>query len=432
MNAFEFADMNELLSMIFVMSWSSNTFDVVMNDENVQKLLKSDEKFDAVIVEVFAIDGLLGLGQHFNCPVIGVSTFDGVYWQDIYTANQSPYSYVPMMFANLPERMNFQQRLFNLVVSEVEKFIYTFYHLRNQRRQYEKYFPLATKSFDEALKSMSILFTNSHVSSSSARPTMPNMIGINGIHIDQAKPLPKDIQTFLDSASDGVLLFSMGSVIQSKDWTTQQREILVKTFSKLNQKVLWKYENETLPGKPDNVMIGSWIPQRDILAHPNVKVFITHGGKQGTTEAFLEGIPLLGIPVYGDQMMNLAQAEQKGYAINIPFRNITEENLLSGLTELLTNPKYDENAKRLSAIFNDRPLSPKQAVIYWTEYVIRHKGADHLKSIGLQQNYVEFHMIDVYLFLLVVMIVLFYIFYKIFKCILARVFRPSSKKQKTN
>lgn len=64
-------------------------------------------------------------------------------------------------------------------------------------------------------------------------------------------------------------------------WPVDKREAFVKAFGKLKQKVLWKYENETLPGNPGNIKISSWIPQRDILAHPNVKLFITHGGILG-------------------------------------------------------------------------------------------------------------------------------------------------------
>ncbi|KAG5670631.1 hypothetical protein PVAND_000879 [Polypedilum vanderplanki] len=56
--------------------------------------------------------------------------------------------------------------------------------------------------------------------------------------------------------------------------------------------------------KPDNVMISSWLPQRDILAHPNVKAYICHGGLLGTTEAVYEGVPVLGIPIFGDQKTN--------------------------------------------------------------------------------------------------------------------------------
>ena len=35
--------------------------------------------------------------------------------------------------------------------------------------------------------------------------------------------------------------------------------------------MIWKWEAE-MPDAPPNVLISSWLPQLDILAHPNVKV----------------------------------------------------------------------------------------------------------------------------------------------------------------
>lgn len=371
------------------------TIDSMISNEDIQKLIRT-EKFDAVVVELFGLDALIGFGQHFNCPVIGVTTFDGVYWNDIYTSNQSPYSYVPMIFAGLPDKMTFVQRLQNTILSQAEKILWNFYHLPKQRQLYEKFFPQAKFSLDEVHRNVSMVFMNSHVSYSSARPFLPNMIGIGGIHMDPPKELPQDIEEFLDSATEGAILFSMGSFVQSSDWTVEQREAFLKVFGRLKQKVLWKYENETLPGNPGNIKIGKWIPQRDIIAHPNVKVFITHGGQCGTTEALFEGVPLLGIPIFGDQGMNVERAVQKGYALSLNLEDINEKNFGNALNELLNNPKYTENAKLISRITNDRAMDPKQAVVYWTEHVIKYQGADYLKSVGRNLNFVEFHLIDVY------------------------------------
>jgi glucuronosyltransferase len=226
---------------------------------------------------------------------------------------------------------------------------------------------------------------------------MPNMIDIGGIHVvDPPAKLPDDIQQFLDSATDGVILFSMGSMLQSVDWTVQQRKAFSGAFGKLKQKILWKYENETLPGNPGNIMIKSWIPQRDILAHPNVKLFLTHGGLLGTTEALYEGIPVLGIPIYGDQRMNMARAVSKGYGLEIDLNDITEELLTKNFNELLSNENFKKNAEEISKRFKDRPMSPNQSVVYWTEHVIRHHGANYLRSAGLKLNSLQRHLIDVY------------------------------------
>ena len=166
---------------------------------------------------------------------------------------------------------------------------------------YNKYFPNAKHTYDEMINGVALIFLSSHNSVTGGRPYLPNMIEVGGIHISQKKPLPKDIQEFLDYAPDGVVVFTMGSIVKAEQFTEHIREAFVRAFGRIKQKVLWKYENETLPNKPDNLMISPWIPQRDILSHPNVKLFISHGGYLGTTEATSEGVPILGLPIYGDQ-----------------------------------------------------------------------------------------------------------------------------------
>lgn len=257
----------------------------------------------------------------------------------------------------------------------------------------------AGKSFCDQMKNVSLVLINHHFTTSSIRPLVANMIEIGGIHVDPVKPLPNDIQEFLDSATEGVILFSMGSVIQGTQWQVDKREAFVKAFGNLKEKVLWKYENKTLPRKPDNVMISPWVPQRDILAHPNIKLFITHGGLLGTTEALVEGVPVLGIPVYADQKMNMLKAEDFGYGITMDIDEINTNLLENNLQKLLTDPKYSQNAKSISERYNDRPMTPHELTVYWVEYVIRHRGASHLRSSAHNLNYFQLNLIDVYLFI---------------------------------
>lgn len=76
-----------------------------------------------------------------------------------------------------------------------------------------------------------------------------------------------------------------------------------------------------------------------LLAHPNVKLFITHGGLLSTIETIYHGVPILGIPMFGDQKMNMANAVAQGYAQMLDFKDLTEESLLSGINEILQNPQ---------------------------------------------------------------------------------------------
>ncbi|MFI6096910.1 glycosyltransferase [Lentzea sp. NPDC051213] len=63
--------------------------------------------------------------------------------------------------------------------------------------------------------------------------------------------------------------------------------------------VLWslpKSQHHLLPDDvPSNVRIETWVPQVDVLAHPHVRVFMTHGGN-GTHHGLYHGKPVLLMP----------------------------------------------------------------------------------------------------------------------------------------
>jgi glucuronosyltransferase len=69
----------------------------------------------------------------------------------------------------------------------------------------------------------------------------------------------------LDEAKDGFIFFSLGSNLRSNAMATQKQQAFLDAFSELPQRVLWKYEVDSLPGQPSNVKIGKWLPQSDIL-----------------------------------------------------------------------------------------------------------------------------------------------------------------------
>jgi glucuronosyltransferase len=57
--------------------------------------------------------------------------------------------------------------------------------------------------------------------------------------------------------------------------------------------------------------------------------------------------------------------------------------------------RYRENAQRLSRIYRDQPLTPLQQAAFWTEYVIRHKGAPHMRSAVLDLTWCQYFLLDV-------------------------------------
>ena len=97
----------------------------------------------------------------------------------------------------------------------------------------------------------------------------------------------------LPDAEDGVIFVSFGSAIKSSQMSEKLKNVFTNVFSKLKQKILWKWETEEMEGKPDNVKLSKWLPQQDILSHPNLKLFISHMGQSSAQEALCHQVPVV-------------------------------------------------------------------------------------------------------------------------------------------
>lgn len=127
--------------------------------------------------------------------------------------------------------------------------------------------------------------------------------------------------------------------------------------------------------------------------------------------------------------MNMAKAVSKGYGLQVAFDEVTEESISQALDKLLKDSSYAEIAKKVSSQFLDRPMSPQEAVVYWTEYAVKHHGAKHLQAAASRLNFIELHSIDVYSLLAVIFVVILIIDYYILKAIIKRCFKKKNQQK---
>lgn len=68
----------------------------------------------------------------------------------------------------------------------------------------------------------------------------------------------------MDGAKNGVIYFSLGTNVKSDGMSEEMKQSLLKTFSKLDQTVIWKFETDMENTVP-NVHLVKWAPQPSIL-----------------------------------------------------------------------------------------------------------------------------------------------------------------------
>lgn len=301
-------------------------------------LARSDINFDVVICEIFVNEALIGFGQHFGAPVIGLDTIGATMWTMEMVGAPAPLSYVPSRLLSMTDTMNFAQRIGNTLLNGLDRFIYNQY-LTHQEQIYQNVFPGISKpSLEKIRKNVSLVLVNQHYSTSFPQPLVPNMIEIGGLHIhmNMSKTIPSDIRQFIENSKSDVVYVSLGTT----ELPPNILKDLLQVFGLLKQSVLWNYQHPDLPDKPDNVMIRAWVPQNDILEHSNVNLFITNGGMLSMNEAAYHGVPVIGIPMFGDQFLNVFRAESAGYCLSVAYSNLTKTSISWALNEMLQNKRY--------------------------------------------------------------------------------------------
>ncbi|XP_028312579.1 UDP-glucuronosyltransferase 2A1-like isoform X2 [Gouania willdenowi] len=243
------------------------------------------------------------------------------------------------------------------------------------------------------------------------RPFLPNFKFVAGMHCRPAKPLPQDMEEFVQSSGDaGIVIFSLGSFI--KNIKMERANMIASVLAEIPQKVLWRYSGTKPKTLGPNTRIYKWIPQNDLLGHPKAKVFITHGGANGLYEAIYHGVPIVGIPLFAEQPDNLVHMRAKGAGLMLNLNFMTAEDFRKAINTVINDKSYKENALRLSTIHHERPIKPREEAVFWIEHTMRHKGAKHLRVQAHELTWYQYHSLDVLGFLLSIVLLIMFIFFK--------------------
>ena len=73
--------------------------------------------------------------------------------------------------------------------------------------------------------------------------------------------------------------------------------------------------------------------------HVNVRVYVAHGGSFSTNEAMWAGVPMVGIPLYEDQMDFMVRVQAKGAGLTLDINGLTSETLSRTIRRVMTEPR---------------------------------------------------------------------------------------------
>ncbi|XP_059208431.1 UDP-glucuronosyltransferase 2A3-like [Centropristis striata] len=379
--------------------------EVLFDNKDLIKSIQ-DTKYDLVLADP-AIPGGVLLAHYLRLPLVF-----NVRWtshgEGHFSIAPSPLSYVPMTGTKLSDKMSFLERVLNIIFFGFTEYQIAFYVLPYYQAVTTKYlgpdvdflslFPAA----DLWLMRVDFVFEF-------PRPTMPNVVYMGGFQCKPAKPLPEHLEEFVQSSGEhGVIIMSLGTLIG--ELPHDLADDIARAFAKLPQKVIWRHKGDRPASLGNNTLIVDWMPQNDLLGHPKVKAFVAHGGTNGVQEAIYHGVPIVGLPLIFDQPDNLFRIEARGAGKILDIFSLNEDIFFQGVQEVLNEPSYRMNMQRLSRLHRDQPMKPLDTALFWIEFVMRHKGAAHLRTESYRMPWYSYHSVDVMFFLVGVVLLIVGIF----------------------
>ncbi|XP_053692512.1 UDP-glucosyltransferase 2-like [Sabethes cyaneus] len=277
-------------------------------------------------------------------------------------------SLTPHHMYDVSPPLSFKQRFLNFIFyiyEEISKFSQV---LPAQNLILKRLFP-DIPNLSELERDARLVLLNSHPAAQVSEPMMPSVIPVGGMHIRPAKPLPKDLEKWVNQTTRPIALFSLGTNFRSDKLEPGIIEQILGAMQELSEfQFLWKFEsNLTDFSVPENVFMRQWIPQGDLLANPRVKLFITHSGLLSTQEAIWHGVPIVGFPLFADQFANIEYCVQRGVGKRLLIRKFESQQLVDAVREISGDTAIRENMDKLSRVFRDQPESPLNRAVWWVE-----------------------------------------------------------------
>nr|WHM27967.1 UDP-glycosyltransferase family 468 member A3 [Frankliniella occidentalis] len=378
-----------------------------LGSPTMQRLLDPTYKgaFDLIIFDYMS-DCTLGFAHRFNYPgMLAVSPFPISPWIDDLMYNPQVLSILAHTMQPFPHPMNLWQRTWTLFLHAHYK-LTVWWRRPVQDSLIKRFFGDKAPRVEQLRQHVHVALVNENPVLEAARPLPQSLIPVGGMHVKPADlgRIPSDLRKWMDEAEDGFVFVSFGSIIKGKDIDLVKKRALIEPDAVGEEPVA------------ANVRVEAWAPQNDLLAHPKLRLFVSHCGGLSVQEASYHGVPMLGTPFAVDQFVNLEKVVGIGMGRGMPYKEITKERFVNEIKEMLTNPRYLKAARHTRTLIHDQKETPLERAVWWAEYVGRHRGAPHLRSPARDLYWHQVMMLDIAALLALAVLAVLLVAFLVVKC----------------
>ena len=323
----------------------------------------------------------------------------------------SPVAYIPHGTVKLPKSLSFVDRLQNLMLYILGYIMHELIFMppfENLWRTHVKGSKFS--SLKDVFRATGLLLIPNDFALDFPRPLGAHVKMVGPILPDPPKPVPPETEHFISHGDPkDLVLVSFGTVISN--FKPDFVEDIALGLANVPAKVIWKHRGASPQNVSKNIKIAPWMRQNDLLGHTATKVFLTHGGLNSVLESAYHGMPMVVLPLFGDQPANAGKVHEAGIGVILDIKDLTPVLVTNAIIEVLENPKYKENAVRVSKLMHHRRTTPTEEACDWIEYGVHNNVGLHLRSQADNLSFFQLYLLDVLLLIAVVLFGLSVLFF---------------------
>nr|ARX71988.1 ecdysteroid UDP-glucosyltransferase [Erinnyis ello granulovirus] len=338
-------------------------------NENVTTLLSNKNNYyDLVVVEAYM--GLnLVYGHFYDAPIImfssGYATNDNLHTMNRFV--KYDHNVYPNMWRS---SFSSDAKLITSIEERLDREWTKLEYVQDDRLK--KVFGEDTPSIATLKKSVKMLFINVPHIFDNNRPVGENVQYLGGVHLKTPRPVYDRLLNHFLNQHDIVVYVSFGSTSNPNNMVNELLDRFVRVFRRIPYGVVWKIDTNHTLNLPRNVITRRWLPQRDILHHRNVRLFISQCGVQSVDEAIDSVVPVICIPLSGDQFNHANRVGQFGVGVTLDLLTLQEHTLMDTVKSMVKNTTYIDNMYRLNRYIYDTHvlLTPLNKAVTYTNKLL--------------------------------------------------------------
>ncbi|KAF7633026.1 hypothetical protein Mgra_00007607, partial [Meloidogyne graminicola] len=335
-----------------------------------------------------------------------------------------PTSYVPgLTLSGYSDKMSIFER-FNNFFFQLASYYLSFEEYDSLTLIMRKHFGQGFPDIRQIVRDSPFILVNADEFVDFPRPLFSNIIYIGGIDeidnkLNKSFPqLPEQLNLEMKKGNKGIILFSVGTVICSKELPKSFIFNLFETFKQIKD-----YHFILKMDVKDKFYYY-------LKGHPRIKLFITHSGYNSLLEAAKSGVPVLSIPFFLDQFRNARIPERNGWGINFDKRLLLKSSneFKDAIINILEDKRFKLNAERTKKLIMTKPFSSEQRLLASFKFLEQNGGnMKELLPESRNLSTIELYNLDIIFLIIICLVFVFLTIFISFQIILI-LLRKSLKK----